>query len=258
MDLERIRHLLDTSLETLEGLNSDRKHEFDVLISLEASALETAFYQDGATKYENKQMYRDSLAELEANLDDLPEKYQDLIQQHVKLRDQINDMMTLSSDSKKAVRDYIRGTDGEGEYLYETMNKKLTREKPLTEKEETLFKDLYQAFKHIKPLEEDMTFYRGVKSGRILDNHFKHKIRQFVSTSLTLRPTKTFSIGGGFTMAIHVPAGSRILPLFVVNQDEEEVLLPPGGRFELIDTDEETRNVDVMYIPSDKDSCVVS
>lgn len=143
-------------------------------------------------------------------------------------------MDALPADVQDGVSTYTR------KGMYYEFNKTLASgAKPVLY--EAVYDALSQAVADVPPLDDPVLLYRGLTGGLDLTRMSK----QFNSTSYLPSVADGTFIQYNFQgqkcclLKITVPAGARVLPLGRISRDpdEEEVLLPPGGTWHLVNMD---------------------
>lgn len=101
----------------------------------------------------------------------------------------------------------------------------------------THIRNIDWAFAHAPPLKSELIVYRGIREPNQIEN------TSWSSTSLTIKYVHSYAGEGCCILKITVPAGNKVLPMFVLSDyTEEEILLDRGAKFttvgkEIIDYD---------------------
>jgi len=108
-----------------------------------------------------------------------------------------------------------------------------------------------QVFKGIPPLKKNIRLWRGVKMDQKMPDQFIDK--GYISTTVDRDVALAFSRrdGEGTLFEIHVPRGTRVMPLYTVSMisPEIEVLLPRYGTYTILKQDytPENKSMVVQY-----------
>ena len=115
--------------------------------------------------------------------------------------------------------------------------------------DESIQKDINDAFSVIEPIEKPIIVYRGIQSSA---EALRMQFPSFISTSASIDVARDFrgdSVCCLFT--IHVPAGSKVLyipkEMHYEEDDEEEVLLQGGGELQIVSEEREGEYI-VNYV----------
>lgn len=132
---------------------------------------------------------------------------------------QLDYIDNLPERLKEQLRDYT----GSG---YEDLNETLRQRKNPSGEVKQLIDDLDAIFLSVPPLREDITVYRGMKQRLSPELG-----TSYLSTSLDIFKARDFTSLKCCLFRIHVPAGSRVLPLRRISEAkyEDEVLLDRYG-----------------------------
>jgi hypothetical protein len=134
------------------------------------------------------------------------------------IREQLDYVDGLDNNIKKSIKWYTGSQ-------YESFNYALRTKTDLTTSKSKHLANLDKAFDNVPLLENEITVYRGINSGKIYKN-------AFVSTSLS-KEVAVYFINDRKCCLMHITLskGSRILPIFNVSKKsgEEEILLSRHG-----------------------------
>ena len=97
---------------------------------------------------------------------------------------------------------------------------------------------------YMSPLKENLTVYRGIGNVEIPEDAEKIPMPSFTSTSTNISMAGVFSTKGGTIFAFDLPKGTHAL---VTNDDEQEVLLPPGNRLVIKDRIKRDDGMTVLF-----------
>ena len=133
-------------------------------------------------------------------------------------------------------------------HSYAQFNKYIREGKKLPVDYEYHKNNFDQIFKYVPPLKKSLNVYRGVKDrGHILNN------QTYLSTTLVKTQTKNFSKNNCCIVNITLPAGSKIIPIFILSDipNEAEILLDKDST--IVTTGKyvqnEITNYSVTFIP---------
>lgn len=109
--------------------------------------------------------------------------------------------------------------------------------------------NIRRAFELVPILQESITVYRGIRKNVEHDIEIDMATSKFLSASYLESEARVFSGSECCMMKITVPAGARVLPLFIISNspDEKEILLPDKGRITIINIDK-SRTPNEYYI----------
>jgi hypothetical protein len=115
--------------------------------------------------------------------------------------------------------------------------------------DESIQKDINDAFSVIEPTEEPIVVYRGIQSSA---EDLRMQFPSFISTSASIDVAKDFRGDSVCCLfKINVPAGSKVLyiprEMHYEEDDEEEVLLQGGGELQIVSEEREGEYV-VNYV----------
>lgn len=108
-----------------------------------------------------------------------------------------------------------------------------------------LVDEIDAAFRHSAPTSEEITLYRGVKTGvwdnikafgELADNGLPKNFRDraYVSTTYDKKSADTYATqNGGAVMKIVVPKGTHVIPMSDQDDGEGEILFPRGTSFHI-------------------------
>ena len=128
-------------------------------------------------------------------------------------------------------------------------NEALAGRKPMTAK----FREINDGLKeYLKPLSEDMRVFRGVRPDFVLSKFQPGDViddPRWTSTSTSLAVADRFG-GGENLIDLRVPKGTRAI---MTNAGEQEVVLPPGTKYRVIDVHVEDgkRRITAEVVPDD-------
>jgi hypothetical protein len=142
---------------------------------------------------------------------------------------------------------------------YKTLNQKLCgsyigKNKELNSDEQNCVNALNKIFNEIPPLQEPVIVYRGIKTE--LQENFLNC--QYVSTSLNKRVAiaRFSNFFSCCILEITIPKGTRVIPIMEYSEwnDEFEVILNRGGRYEIINIDTiiKPNSYNIVYILPNK------
>jgi phage gp29-like protein len=148
----------------------------------------------------------------------------------------------LGSDSVTAARTY-------NSMIYKTLNRGLRRGGPPSETVLLLDKAMNEA----SPLKRPILVHRGLaRLPKVMKEGSEFTDKGFVSTTSDMAVALHFKRKAGFIVRIAIPAGHRVLAMghATGNYDEEEILLPRGGRFRVSKVVQEgaEKRVDLEYL----------
>lgn len=152
----------------------------------------------------------------------------------ITLQDQEDYLHTLSGEHIEALKDYIKEHQ-----VYSYLTTKTKSKKSLYANYAHLIDDVFAG---IPALKKDMVVYRGVyiddssvlttsQLMKALNNDFNDT---YTSTTWNVYTATDYATGhGGKVLAIRVPKGQKVIPLYSMNMSEYEILLDRAGEYQL-------------------------
>lgn len=118
--------------------------------------------------------------------------------------------------------------------LFENINNSIRYNDIINDDIKNIINNIDYIFKNIPPLEKDIILYRGINDPTYINQN------SYISTSLTLNGALNFKYNNCCILKIHIPSGTKIIPLHGIFKDsdfgqldEKEVLLQPNSKLEI-------------------------
>ena len=126
--------------------------------------------------------------------------------------------------------------------------------KKMIPKEKNHFDNIQKAFLNCPTLKNSIIVYKGVKITDEKDMYKKDLA--YVSTGTNYESTETFRGSKCCVLQITVSAGSKVLPVYLLseNESEDEILLDKGGNF-IVKGSTMKDNMKIIFITYTSENC---
>jgi hypothetical protein len=161
-----------------------------------------------------------------------------------------DDMIDIDEMNRRNTHEYLSDIKDEMLNLPRNIREALYRY-TLGHLDESIQKDINDAFSVIEPIEKPIVVYRGIQSSA---EDIRMQFPSFISTSASIDVAKDFR-GDSICclFKIHVPVGSKVLyipkEMHYEEDDEEEVLLQGGGELQIVLEEREGEYVVNYVVP---------